>query len=349
MQPIRYDRRSDNQQPEPKLYEKGEYQRQVDKTWGKEHQVTNKDNYRDNLFGAAEHKKPVVMTFGRSSDPACRQHLEALEKAKQQSGGKADFVFVDLDKVDPNSAIGKYAHNEIGAKFGSPLTMVFNQQQGDGDTPVRPERPTHWQRGYLSDQSLLKGIDAAYDIQKNREIKTDRQKGSVDRLLEESLKPFDQQRPEELFKGMDQKQKIQAAWDAIDAAEKTKNPKLAAQVRAMVGLASIRWGAEAQKAGDADLADKHYTRGAEYLLSAGAKNSDIYYYPSFQKALRESQLPGNSAEFLLEKGQSNAKWFYPTADDIRQDQNAYQKKRDEYISAIRAEFKKPRVPKKRAA
>jgi hypothetical protein len=364
VQPVRRDEfdGGDNPQPKPNPYKsKAEYQGQVDKTWAKDHQVTNKDNYKDNLFGAAEKQKPVVMTFGRSSDPNCKQHLEAMEKAKQASGGKAEFTFVDLDKVDPNSAIGKYALNHIGKEYGTPLTMVFNQHQGENNRVI-PERPTHYQRGYLDEQKLLQGIDAAAQVQKGREIKTgrdgtdgnnqpkpDQAKETAQKLVAESIKPWKDQKPEELFKGMNQEQKLKACWDAIELADKSNDPRLSAQVRAMVGFASISWGADAQKAGNNELAQKHFMRGAEYMLSAGSKNPDIYKYPTFQQALRDSALPGNAADYLLEQGQKNAKWFFPTPDEIRADKNAYQKKRDEYTNTLNAEMKKPRLLRRPAA
>lgn len=337
-------------QPQPKPYEKGEYQKQVDKTWSKDHQVTNADNYRDNLFGAAEKRKPVVMTFGRSSDPACRQHLEAAEKAKKLAGDKAEFVFVDLDKVDPNSAIGKYAHEQIAAKYTTPLTMVFNQGQGDDGKGVKPERPSHWQTGMLSEQALLRGIDAAAPVQKERQIKTGRENGGTTdnttiakRLIDESAKPFDQQKPDELVKGLDSKERAKAFWDAITAAEAMNNPKRAAQVRAMVGLALVNWGAEAAKSGDTAQAEKRYINAVDSILLAGVKDPEIYKSPSFQKALRESVLPGTAADFVLSEGEKNPKWFYPTMDEIRKDEKAQEAKREQYHKMIREQFKKRRA------
>jgi hypothetical protein len=365
VQPVRYDQQDGGEnrvQPKPDPYKnQGEYQKQVDKTWTKDHQVTNKDNYKDNLFGAAEKQKPVVMTFGRGSDPNCKQHLEAMEKAKQASGGKAEFTFVDLDKVDPNSAIGKYALNHIGKEYGTPLTMVFNQHQGENNRVI-PERPTHYQRGHLDEQKLLQGIDQAAQVQKGREIKTgrdgsdntpkpqpDKAQETAQKLVAESLKPWNEQKPDELFKGMEHKDKLKACWNAIELADKQNNPQLSAQVRAMVGFASIKWGGEAAQASNNDLANEHFMRGAEYMLSAGSKNPDIYKYPKFQEALRNSALPGNAADYLLEQGQKNAKWFFPTADEMRNDKNAYQKKREEYTGILGAEMKKPRVLRRPAA
>jgi thiol-disulfide isomerase/thioredoxin len=370
--------RSGYEQPKP--YDKVKYQGTVDRTFGTDHhQVKTKDDYRESLFKAAEEKKPVVMMFGRGSDPNCQSHLESLERAKQQAGGKAEFVFVDLDKVDKNSAIGKYAWEHIRSDFGTPLTMVFNQKQGEGNKPVQPERPTHWQRGPLNEQSLLQGIDQAERIQKEREIKTGRERQNerkdpysdygetrrdgtdnaqppkpseaeqlTQKLMAESIKPWNQQKPDELFKGMDQQAKLKACWDAIAHADKQNNPQLSAQVRAMVAFASIGWGAEAEKAGDKELADKHYLRGCEYLISAGVHNGDLYKYPGFADHLRNSQLPGNAADFILDKGAANPKWFYPTPNEISADANAYQKKRDEYTSQFKAEMAKPKVRRKAA-
>lgn len=365
--------------PQPKVnpYESREkYQKHVDTIYGKDHQITGKDNYRENLRKAAENHKPVVMTFVRGSDPNAKQHLEAIERAKKAAGDKAEFCVIDVDKVDPNSKVGQYAQNHIRDKFGTPLTMVFNQSQGENGG-TKPDAPNFWQRGAVNEQALLNGIGKAAEVQKSREIQTrrsDETKPPADKgekaterertpstpedaaakelrkkIVAESIKPFDKQNHDELFKGMQPEARTKAMWDAIKAADDTGNTLLSARVRAMAGLATIAWGAEAQKAGDYESATKRYTWGSEFIMSAGMKNPDLYKYPSLQQALRGSYMPGNSADYLLSQGQQNPRWSAATPEEIRANPKAADEKREWARQQIIEEMKKPRVARRPAA
>jgi hypothetical protein len=343
-----------------------QYEAKTEGTFSKEHKITDSGNYRENLWTAAEQQKPIVMVFGRGGDPNNGAVLDAVARAKEKANGSAEFMYVDLNKVDPNSPIGKYARDYIGTQYGTPLTMVFTQKQGEGKTPVIPERPLHWQRGgYIDENALSAGISQAVEIQKGREIKTGREKKpdvppesdttppadkpkpkTPQDVVAESVKPWKEQKVEELFKGMSPEQRATMCKDAIELADKQGNSKLSAQVRAMVGLASIGWGAEADKAGNKDLAERHFLRGSEYIMSAGVYNPEIYKYPGFQAALKESKLPGNAANFLIDKGLADANrpadqkpWFFPNAAEAAKP-NGYQDKRDWYYNQIRQEMKK---------
>jgi hypothetical protein len=282
-------------------------------------------------------------------------------------------MYVDLNKVDPNSEVGKYARNYIGTQYGTPLTMVFTQKQGEGNTPVIPERPLHWQRGgRLDENALLNGINQAAEIQKGYgPIKTGREKqpepppeagdkgsektpekseakkpATAQDLVAESVKPWKEQKFGEMFKDMSPEQRATLCKDAIELADKQNNARLSAQIRATVGLASIQWGDDASKAGNNELAEKHFLRGSEYIMSAGVYNPDIYKYPGFTEALRQSKLPGEAANFLIDKGLSDANraagakpWFFPTEEEGKKP-NAYQDKRDWYYGQIREQMKK---------
>lgn len=138
-----------------------------DKFYGTK-KIIEKEGYKTNLFDAAGQKKPVVMTFYRSGDPGSGEHLNAIALAKHQSNGAAEFMCVDLDKVDPNSAIGKYAHEKIAGKYKTPLTMVFTQGKGDEKTPVVPNKPGYYKQGNIDESSfaqLMNGIGKAVDEQ----------------------------------------------------------------------------------------------------------------------------------------------------------------------------------------
>lgn len=349
------------------------FEAQIDKTFGKQHCITDKDNYRENLFSSAENKKPVVMMFGRGSSAGSPDFMESMARAKQQAGGKADFMYVDLDKVDRNSPIGQYARDHIGRDFGTPLVMVFTQKQGEGRTPVIPERPMHYQLGYVDERKLASAISQAAQIQSTRDIKTGREKKQPDAppvetdqpvkpeqgdkpakpataqdLLKESVKPWDQQKNGELLKGMKPEEQLKLYWDAIKLADEKQNPKLSAQMRAMVGFASIGWGAEADAKGNKEEAQKHYLRGGEYMMSAGALNPDLFKYPNFTERLRNSALPGNAANAIIERGLStpDAKWFYPSKEETQKNPNAFPDAREKYMQILTDEMKKPKAQTK---
>jgi hypothetical protein len=353
------------QSPQFETLNSQQYESKTEKAFTQQHKITDSNNYRENLWTAAEQQKPIVMVFGRSGDPNNGAVLDAVARAKEKANGSAEFMYVDLNKVDPNSAIGRYARDYIGTQYGTPLTMVFTQKQGEGNTPVIPERPLHWQRGgYIDENALTSGISQAVEIQKQRDIKTGREKKpdvppesdttppdkpkpkTAQDVLAESVKPWKDQKLDELFKGVLPEKRAEMCKDAIELADKQNNPKLSAQVRAMVGLASIGWGAEADKVDNKDLAERHYLRGSEYIMSAGVYNPEIYKYPGFQAALKDSKLPGNAANFLIAKGVADAgrpadqkPWFFPSADEAKKP-NAYQDKRDWYYNQLRDEMKK---------
>jgi hypothetical protein len=253
--------------------------------------------------------------------------------------------------------------------------MVFTQKQGEQPYPVVPERPLHWQRGsHLDENALLAGITKAAEIQKGREIKTGREKppevpvapesdkvvdnkpaekskATAQDLINESIKPWKDQKINEMFKGLSPEERTKLAWDAINTADKQNNLQLSAQIRALVGLASFEWGAEAQAAGRKDEAEQHFLRGSEYILSAGVYNKNIYKYPGFAQALTESKLPGRAAELLLQKGiqdvdrpMNQKPWFYPNEKETaNQNPNAFQDARDRYTALLKEEMAKPKT------
>jgi hypothetical protein len=334
------------------------YDKQVEQTFGKERVITDKDKYRDNLFGAAENKKPVVMTFGRGSDPECKAHLEALQKAKEASGGKADFMFVDLDKVDPSSKIGEYAAY-IGKDYGTPLTMVFNQKQGERPTPVIPERPIHWQKGPLDTNALSTAVSHAADVQSTREIQTGREKKADNKDGNDPYsdhgapkgdgKPAggDNYGDHGAPKGSESPQanierKQKEAWDQIKAADAAGDKVKSAELRAKLGFACFGWGAAAEKAGKAEEAQAHYMRGAEYIMSAGTFNPNLYKDQGFMDALRNSKLPGDAASYIADRGAENPRWFYPSKEELAKNPNANQDARTAYQKLLLEQMKKPR-------
>lgn len=344
--------------------EQGQYDKQVNDLYAKDHQITDKASYKDNLYRAAESKKPVVMTFGRSSDPECQKHLEALAEAKKNSNGAADFQFIDLDKVDPNSKHGEYA-KYIQNDYGTPLTMVFTQHQGKPEAPVVPDRPMHWQKGNLDANALVNGVNEAAKIQAERTIDTGREKPKPpeqetekpkpkpkpEDVIAESSKPIKDQRSEDLFKGLSRDERFALIQDTLAKVDALKNPKASAQVRATIALGVFGLGNESAAKGKADEAKEFFLEGSEYVMSAGIFNKDIYQYPSFAQKLHDA-LPGNAGDALIEKGRENPKWMYPdpakveAAKSKEEKAQVYMERREAYRTFITEQMK---LAKKKAA
>lgn len=348
-----------------RVYDDERRERQLERTFGKEHRITDKDNYRENLWGAAENKKPVVMLFGRGSDTNSGVVIDALDRAKKQHGSKADFMYVDLDKVDPNSAIGKYARGHIGRDFGTPMTLVFTQKQGQGRTPVIPERPMHWQRGPLNEERLNRAIEEAVRIQNQREIKTGRerkpdaapepekqkQKTKPEDVIAESLKPIKDQKPEDLFKGMSREERFAVIQDSIARVDALRNPRASAQIRSTIALGVFGLGTEAASQNKPDEAREFFLEGSEHVMSAGIFNKDIYNYPQFAQRLRDT-MPGTAGDALIQKGKDNPRWMYPDAAKLEaattreQKIELYTKAREAYRNFLTEQMK---TPKRKAA
>ncbi len=309
--------------------------------------VTNKEDYKQALFGAAADRKPVVMVFGRSSDPESRQLVEtAIKQARAgDSGQKAMFAFVDLDKVDPNSAIGRYGNEYIDRNYGSPFTMVFTQKQGVGKTPVIPEPALFYQRGQLDGDRIGAAIAQAQEIQSQREFadlpdnfRRDRSSTAdaplknIEDLLKQANKPeLTNQQQYDLYR------------QAIDAADKLNRPEVSGATRMELGLACIRWGAGHQSGGDTQKASQSFETGAQWLLDAGHVNPRIYQDPQFIARLKNSDLPGTAAEELLTRGQQNSDWYRPTQAEAQADSGAWQKKYQEAMQVLNDAMKKPRT------
>jgi hypothetical protein len=293
-----------------------------------------------------------------------------VARAKQAAGDKAEFMYVDLNTVDKNSPIGKYAEYIARPPYGTPMTMVFTQRQNDpakgetANTPVIPEPPLHWRVGSPIDESgLAAAIDRAKAIQESygpiktgRETKpdtlpetdekpepkppTDRTEPTQKELYDAAMQPWKEQKANELFERVPPEKREQVIRDLIKQVDATGDGDFKAHMRAVVGLASIHWGTEADKAGRKEDAMAHYMRGCEFLMNAGEQLKDakdpskgfvnLYRYDGFQQALRKSGLPGGAADFLIERGNNNPTWFRPRENTPAQ----YEQKWEEYMNTL---------------
>lgn len=157
---------------------KAAYDKAIKEQYGKA-EIVDKTTYKDNVLGSALDKLPMVVTFGRSSDPETAKMLANIKAVQDKcvKDGKpmAAFMFVDLDKVpvqgDFRTDIGGYAKNHIGKDFGTPLTLICNTEQGPGRTPVIPNKPMFHEKGAGDVDRMTTAITEAYATQQGRDIK----------------------------------------------------------------------------------------------------------------------------------------------------------------------------------
>lgn len=248
-------------------------------------EITDRATYKENLWSAAEQRKPVVMTFidsGKSPDgrvdAETKQALKEIHEAQKNAKGAAEFMIVDLAKVDPKSAVGKYAKDYIGVEpYRTPLTMVFNQSQGRLEAPVAPDAPMHYQMGDTANgrpasaeqraQQLQAAIAEAAKIQlqPDHEIRLPNSRGDrlkeneeqrrleVEKLSKDlieqarqrnALEQFD---PAKTMTGVERSKQYDAYRKAIESADKIQNPEvqkeMGGRLRVMLGLTCNQWGA----------------------------------------------------------------------------------------------------------
>jgi hypothetical protein len=113
---------------------------------------TVEQRYQETLRDAAAKGLPVVVVFG--SQTAMDTQKQATETLKQNmKDGKAVYMFVDTDKLDPNSDLGKVARRDdkTGRGLGSTgksdlvFTGVYKVQQNqDGSFSLGDSVATFW-------------------------------------------------------------------------------------------------------------------------------------------------------------------------------------------------------------
>jgi hypothetical protein len=322
-----------------------QYEAAIAKNYGK-HEITDRQSYKENLWQAAREGKPVVVTFGRSSDPKSAELLDSLKKAEAASGGKAVYMFIDVDKFDPrtgqardpNSPIGKYARDYIDKEWGTPMTMVFTQRQGEGRTPVIPERPLYHVVGSIDQARLARAIDEAVPLQRKLNVgpgelppaTTDGADAGTTagdaRAARPTTKDVFQYAARYDVAGLEQRMgdlkldEREAIYrQAIADADKTGDKTAMAQARAMLGLATMRWASDEARYGRIDDARANFRSGIMHIFDAGLKDPDVYRKPDFVAAVMHSGLPGNAARDLIFRGQSKPDWFFPPQPADRQD------------------------------
>lgn len=282
------------------------------------HNVTEGESYKEALFDAARQRKPVVLMFGKTSDPATRQVVEnSLKDSRDRSGNQAIFVFIDMDEVDSDSPPGRYAAGVTG-KHGYPITICFTMTPGDAYNPARSEVPGYHQTGPVTAERLHEAIGHGKLVMANRDFphvplaEADRPrertqaKLTLSRELIQQLKPTAEPAREIPYSAQlvmearslqkeDKKTSYELFCQAIAVADQSSDASLKSAARAELGIACIGW--------------KFPEKGFAWLLDAGKCYPDVYRNEKFADRLRQAGLPPATIQILLQEGQRNPTWY----------------------------------------
>lgn len=283
-----------------------------------DHVVCDNDEYKAALFDAARQRKPVVLMFGKSEDPATRQIVEnSLKDARDRSCGQGVFVFVDLEATDPNSSIGRYAAG-LTEKHGFPMMVCFTLRPGDEYNPARSDAPLYHQTGPVSSFRLIEAINRGVVLMNgmqfpdlppikaimpvvqietgatesvNKELESSKQAPDWRVSLPESALLIERARAA----GVDRKSAYEILRQAVKVADRDEEAVMRAATRAELGFACLEWGFPEQ--------------GVAWLLDAGKKHPDLYLNLKFADRVKQSKLTSAAAEEFLYEGMRNPIWY----------------------------------------
>lgn len=276
--------------------------------------VTNNSDYMTALNDAASQNKPVVMLIGKGSDAASRHVIEnSMKQAHARNGRDAVYVFVDMDRVDKNSAIGKYAFENMPRKGQEPpFTMVFGLSRGDASNPVRADGPSYYKMGQVDTGSISEAVSRLKlqmegrfnnlpiprpDVPVNPQPRPDQiypNPNQLDpRVQEAFVKSLmqAQQQP-------DKETAYKSYKQAVDIADSARSPLLQSAARVELGLACIRWGFK--------------ETGFKWIMEGGAKNQDLYNEQKnapFRDRLTQSGIPKQAVDLLIQNGKRDPNWY----------------------------------------
>ncbi len=282
--------------------------------------VSNNDDYMQAVNDAASQNKPIVMMIGSSNDAASRHVIEnSLRQARNSNGKDAVYVFVDTDRVDRNSAIGRYAfENMPRAGQEPPFTMVFSMSRSsDPASPVRADAPTYYKMGEIDSAPINEAVSRLKlemsgrfsninlprptDTSKTRpsdnpgpEYQNQNQNQTMDKRIQEAIalalvQAQRQENPENSYQYYKQ---------AIDLADKSGNHLLEAASRIELGIACIKWG----------FADTGY----KWIMDGAAKNPELYNQQRnqpFTDRLKQAGIPDATISLLMENGSKDPLWY----------------------------------------
>ena len=277
--------------------------------------ITGNNDYMNTIYDAAAQNRPVVMLIGKGSDPATRHIIEnSMKDARRQNGKDAVYAFVDLDRVDKNSAIGKYATENMPRKGQEPpFTMVFGVSRGDASTPLKADSPSFYRMGPVDQLSINESV-SRLKLDMNGRFNMPRPQDQV----KPGPRPQDQPGPRPDTNPQNVDARVQEAFamslmqaqrqtdkqsaynsykHAIDIADNVKNPAMQSAARVELGLACIRWGFP--------------ETGFKWIMEGGAKNPAIYenrHNQPFKERLKQAGLPDMAVDTLILQGQRDCLW-----------------------------------------
>lgn len=285
--------------------------------------IKGNDEYFAVINAGAIQNRPVVMLIGSGSDPATRHVIEnSLKDARSKNGREAIYAFVDLDKVDPNSQIGRYASENMAKKGQEPpFTMVFGMSRsGDKTNPVKAEAPAYYSMGAPDTRGINEGISRAKlnmvgqftalrDQINKQNPKPDQvapkpeQPGtrggvpdtsSIDKRIQEAIAMS-------LVQAQRQTDKEKAyafLKQAVDLADGTKNPLLQAATRTEMGISCLKWGFK--------------ETGYKWIMEGAAKNPSFYndqQNQDFKARLADAGVPPSAVNYMMENGKRDPNWY----------------------------------------
>lgn len=257
--------------------------------------VSNNDDYMSTIYDAASQNKPVVMFIGSTKDSASRYLIEnSLKEARARNGRDAVYAFVDVDKVDRNSAIGKYIFENMPRKGQEPpFTMVFGMSRGDANNPVKADPPSFYKSGPLDVFAVNEAVSREKLNMNGRGL------AQIDPRVQEAfaLALVQAQRQ------TDKETAYNSYKRAVDIADNAKNPLLQSVARTELGLACVNWG----------FAETGY----KWIMEGASKNADCYNNQknqAFRERLKQAGVPQAAVDLLIARGQADPNWHQKDKD-----------------------------------
>lgn len=95
------------------------------------------ESYNEALYTAARLGLPVVAVFGSIATVDTRKMItELIPKAQQSGSNNAIYLYIDLDKIDPQSPVGVYVNNSSLRSEQVVFTSTFAMHPGPNGEPT---------------------------------------------------------------------------------------------------------------------------------------------------------------------------------------------------------------------